>query len=218
MQKVAMVRAGLAQMGLLAALSVVPANALVITSISINGVQLVSEAESTTWGLPASLNISRNNGSFLFNIALASDPSQNPNESTLGDSFAVSFFSNPGNPLPIPANYQSPIYFTGPTSVSFTRTFSTDGIFDGGLSILMSNSVSTYRSFFSGYEAKPVFHFDLFNNGVTTLSTSGAGPGTGGVTGAGTGPALTPEPSTFCLMLGGGLLLAKFGRRGTAGQ
>ena len=61
-----------------------PASAIVITSVSINGVQLVSEASSTAFGLPSNLMIASNHGGFLFNFGLASDPSQNPDETILG--------------------------------------------------------------------------------------------------------------------------------------
>ena len=146
----------------------IPANAIVITSVSINGVQLVSEGSAAAFGLPSNFLIASHNGSFLFNFGLASDPSQNPDEFTFGDSFIASFFSNSGSELQAPDNYSSVTYYFGniptiPTSVSFTRQFATAGTFDGGLTVHMSNSLADYYSPFSGYETNPMFHFTLIN-------------------------------------------------------
>lgn len=145
-----------------------PASAIVITSVSINGVQLVSEASSLAFGLPSNLMIASNNGSFLFNFSLVSDPSQNPDETIFGDSFTVSFFANAGSELQAPDNFGSLTYYLGnipkiPAFEMFTRQLGMTGTFDGGLSFHMSNSAADYYSPFSGYESNPVFHFTLIN-------------------------------------------------------
>lgn len=186
----------------------IPANAIVVTSVSVNGVQLVSEAASSTFGLPQNLIIASTNGGFLFNFGLISDPSQNPDESTLGDSFTVNFFSNSSSELQAPNNYGSVTYYVGnspevPTSVSFTRQFDMVGIMDGGLSIHMSNSSADYYSPFSGYETNPVFHFTLMNLGepvstppvVTNTTPPPVGSsGTTPTVGSGSAGNTTPGP------------------------
>lgn len=215
-----------------------PASAIVITSVSINGVQLVSEASSLAFGLPSNLMIASINGSFLFNFSLASDPSQNPDETIFGDSFTVSFFANAGSELQAPDNFGSLTYYLGnipeiPAFEMFTRQLGMTGTFDGGLSFHMSNSAADYYSPFSGYESNPVFHFTLINlpgqspapnvGTQTTTTTSTTTPGSTTHTSQATHTPLTthslpdpvpavldttPEPGTFGLMIAGVLLLA----------
>ena len=214
----------------------IPANAIVITSVSINGVQLVSEGSTAAFALPSNFLIDSSNGSFLFNFGLAYDPSQNPNEFTFGDSFTVSFFTNSGSELQAPDNYGSVTYYFGnipeiPAFVSFTRQFDMAGTFDGGLSVHMSNSSADYYSPFSGYESNPVFHFTLINLPgqvpppvvvIPTPTPTPQGSSTHTPTFTHTPVAghtsldppsvfldtSTPEPGTFGLMIAGVLLMA----------
>ena len=202
------------------ALFAASAGAMVVTGVSVNGVRLVSNQEYAT-ALPINIMIASTVGSpVLFNFTLAPDATQNPNESTVGDSLSVSFMADPLSGLLAPADFSSITYFDGalpqiPASLSFSRNLAGPGAFNGSFTLHMSNSTADYFSFFTGYEVNPTFRFSLINSpplspitppppvhpppaalSVNPPPAAAAGPDVG-----------VPEPGSMGLVFAGGLML-----------
>ena len=199
----------------------ISANAMVVTGVSVNGVRLVSEQEYAGY-LPLDIRIAGRLGQpVIFDFSLVSDGTQNPNEAFLGDSLGITFSADSLSSLAAPANYQSITFYDGttpqiPTSLSFSRTFTAEGIFSGALSLKMSNSTADYFSFFTGYEVNPTFRFVLVNE--APLSPLSQAPVAPTLLGSGAPPpfAGTPEPGTMGMAFVGGLAVLVQSRRRSA--
>ena len=183
-------------------------NAMVVTGVSVNGVRLVSDAEYAA-ALPINIIIGNTVGTpILFNFTLASDPTHNPNESTVGDSLSVTFLADPSSGLGAPVNFSSINYYDGalpqiPSSLTFSRNLAVAGTFNGSLSFHMSTSSADYFSFFTGYEINPNFTFSIINS--QPLPPVGPAPPSDPPLASAAAVASTPEPGTWALMLAGGL-------------
>lgn len=192
-------------------------NAMVVTGVSVNGVRLVSDAEYAT-ALPINIIIGNTVGTpVLFNFSLASDPTKNPNESTIGDSMSVTFQADPTSGLGAPMNFSSITYYNGaspqiPASLTFSRNFAVAGTFNGSLSFHMSSSSADYFSFFTGYEINPNFTFSIINS--QPLPPVGPAAPSDPPPASAAAVASTPEPGAWGLMLAGGLaIFAKVRKR-----
>ena len=130
------------------ALFAASAGAMVVTGVSVNGVRLVSSQEYAS-GLPIDIIIASTVGNpVLFNFTLAPDATQNPYESTVGDSLSLSFAADPLSGLLAPADFSSITFYDGalpqiPASLSFSRNLAGPGTFSGSLTACKSNTPTT---------------------------------------------------------------------------
>ena len=146
---------------------ILPSDAGVVTGAYVNGVYLPSDGQNLAFGLPTNLLIEGNNGAFLFTFNLVTDLSQNPDEFTIGDSLSVRFFQDDMGPMEMPEDFDSQVYHLtnsfGTQTIGLERVFTTLGLFEGGMTIHLNNSKSSFASPFlpGGYESDPTFHFRL---------------------------------------------------------